>query len=60
MIAEPKTLALIDQIIDETGGRLRAQVARRLAELRQIIAAGGTLTTAERIEVSELWDRFVK
>ena len=38
MIAEPKTLALIDQII----------------------AAGGTLTTAERIEVSELWDRYVK
>ena len=60
MIAEPKTLKLIEQIEGETGGHLSAHVARRLADLRQLIAAGGTLTTAERAEVSELWNRYVR
>ena len=59
MIAEPKTLKLIEQIEDETDGHLNACVRRRLAELRRIIVAGGTLTTAERVEISELWDRYV-
>ena len=60
MIAEPKTLKLIEQIEDETDGHLSVRRHRRLTELRQIIAAGGTLTTVERVEVSEMWDRYVK
>lgn len=60
MTSERKTMELIDQIEDETGGRISEAHMRRLAELRHLITAGASLTTAERIEVSELWDRYVK
>lgn len=59
MIAERKTLELIDQIDDETDGRMPAHHAQRLAEMRQLIVAGGTLTTTERAEVSDLWNRYI-
>lgn len=60
MIAEPKTLALIDQIDHETGNDLSTHVVQRLADLRHLIAAGATLTTTERAEVAELWHRYAR
>lgn len=59
-VMERKTLELIEQIEDETDGRLPPPTAHRLGYLRGIAVAGGSLTTAERVEVSELWDRYVK
>ncbi len=59
-IVERKTLELIEQIEDETAGWLPESTAQRLAGLRQIIVAGAPLTTMERIEVSELWDKHVR
>lgn len=59
MIPERKTLDMIDQIDHVVGDELSAHVARRLAELRHLIVAGGTLTTTERAEVSDLWNRYI-
>ena len=58
MTPDRQTLELIDQLGDVAG--VSEAHDRRLAALRQLIVAGGTLTTYERAEVSELWNRYVR
>ena len=58
MTPDRQTLELIDQLGDVAG--LSEAHDRRLAALHQLIVAGGTLTTYERAEVVELWNRYVR
>lgn len=58
MTHDRKTLEMIDQIADQAGERLSEYATQRLADLRHILAAGGTITTCERAEVHELWARY--
>lgn len=60
MIHDRKTLEQIDQIADMAGERLGEYAIKRLADLRHVLAAGGTLTTYERSEVQELWTRYAQ
>lgn len=60
MTHDRKTLEQIDQITDKAADRLSDYAAQRLADLRHVLVAGGMLTTVERIEVSEMWDKHVK
>lgn len=57
-VKERKTLELINQI-DEADVRLPKHTKQRLDYLRQIIIAGREITTAQRIEVSGLWDKYI-
>lgn len=59
-VIESKMLQMIDQITDKAADRLSACVIRRLADLRHVVVAGGTLTTCERSEVQELWTRYAQ
>lgn len=58
MIHDRKTLEMIDEITDEAGERLSEYATQRLADLRHVLAAGGSLTTCERLEVHDLWARY--
>lgn len=54
------TLEQIDQIMEMAGERLSEYATQRLSDLRLILIAGGTLTTYELSEISELWARYVR
>lgn len=60
MTAAPATLEQIEQLAERAVLRLSRYEALRITELQHLLAAGASLTTAERAEVAALWCRYAQ